>query len=152
MTILYDGQTVTLAGGETTSRGTIVAVGSSSAHVKWLTGQYAGDITLTDLYDLEPVTASVANSVEDPLHLTAVAKVFASDGERGVLNFLASNQYLDSWQKIASDVLDFTKQRIRTDASMELVEEQLTPMEQRRVVQAAALALLHDAFGIDEEN
>jgi hypothetical protein len=150
--ILYDGQPVTLVGGETTTRGHIVAVGSSSAHVKWVTGRYAGEITLTDLYDLEPITSSVIDDEADPLHLSAVAKVYSSNGERGVLNFLASNNYLDSWQKIASDVLDYTRQRIRTDASMELVEEQLTPAEQRKVVQAAALALLHDAFGPEEDD
>jgi hypothetical protein len=118
--------------------------------VKWATGPDAGGITLTDIYDLEPVVASQIEA-EDPMHLTAVAKAYSHEGEQGVLNFLATNQYLDSWKKIASDVLDFTQQQIRIDASMELVEEQLSPADQRRVVQAAALALLHDAFGSDDE-
>ena len=148
---LYEGQTVTWAGDSTPARGHIIAVASENAlHVKWATGPNAGDITIAEKWDLEPVTAAQTNDIEDPLHLTAVARAYSSDQERGVLNFLASNDYLDSWQKIASDVLDYTKQKIRVDASMELVEEQLTPMEQRKVVQAAALALLRDAFGMEE--
>jgi hypothetical protein len=147
MAYLYEGQPVTWAGGDN-ARGTIVAIaGADSAHVKWATGPHAGELTLTDIYDLEPVTASQIEDSEDPLHLRAVAKAYSADGETGVLNFLASNDYTQSWTKIASDILDYTQRRIRLDASMELVEEQLSPSEQRKVVQAAALALLRDAFG-----
>jgi len=150
MSVLYEGQSVTRAGDN--SRGHIVAVaGADSAHVKWVTGRNAGDIILTDIYDLEPITAAMRDEEEDPLHLRAVAKAYNEGGETEVLNFLATNQYTDSWTKIASDVLEFTHQRIRVDASMELVEEQLTPTEQRKVVQAASLALLRDAFGPEED-
>ncbi len=149
---LYEGQSVTAIDGASTARGTIVAVaGRDAVHVKWATGPNAGELTLTDIYELEPVTAAQVDDAEDPLHLRAVAKAYSTEGERGVLNFLAINEYTDSWTKIASDVLEFTQQRIRVDASMELVEEQLAPSDQRRVVQAAALALLKDAFGLEEE-
>lgn len=146
--ILYEGQTVSWVGGDDPAKGTILAVGgANSAHVKWASGPNAGSITLTDIYDLEPFTAKVE---EDPLHLTAVAKVYKAEGEEGVLNFLASNKYLEGWQKIARDILEYTEQRIRVDASMDLVEEQLSPSDQTLVIQAAALTLLRDAFG-DED-
>lgn len=149
---LYEGQSVTANYGGTTARGTIIAVaGRDAAHVQWATGPDAGNLTLTDIYDLAPVTAAQVDADDDPLHIRSVAVAYNQGGETEVLNFLASNEYLDSWQKIASDVLEFTQAKIRVDASMELVEEQLTPSEQRRVVQAAALALLRDAFGLEEE-
>lgn len=152
MSILYEGQTVLWAGGDGMARGTFIAVaGPSSGHVKWATGPNAGETLLTDIYDLEPVTAAQQSDEEDPLHLRAVAKAYTAEGEVGVLNFLAVNDYTDTWTKIAADILEFTQQRIRVDASMELVEEQLSPSEQRKVVQAAALALLRDAFGLEEE-
>jgi hypothetical protein len=149
---LYEGQTVSWVGGGIQARGHIVEFGGAdSAHVKWATGPNAGTYTLADVYDLEPVMAGKIDLEDDPMHFTAVAKAYSSEGEQGVLNFLATNKYLDGWQKIATDVLEFTQSRIRTDASMELVEEQLSPADQRSVIQAAALALLHDAFGSEDE-
>lgn len=151
-TYLYEGQTVSWIGDETPAHGHIIAVaGKSSAHVKWASGPNAGDVTLTDLYDLAPVVAGHIDEAEDPMHLTAVRKVYDLDGEAGVLNFLASHEYLDTWRKIAADALEYVEERIRVDASMELVEEQLSPTERNLVVQAAALTLLRDAFGIEEE-
>jgi len=146
---LYEGQTIQWIGGGYQARGHIVALAGNGAHVRWTTGPNAGQMTVDDIYDLEPYVAA-KEPQEDPLHLTAVRNAFDAEGEAGVLNFLASNNYLDSWQKIAVDVLEFVQQRIRIDASMELVEEQLTPAEKARVVHTASLALLRDAFGIEE--
>lgn len=147
MTIFYEGAHVEWSGGGGfQAEGHIIALGTNSAHVKWATGPNSGDITFTDLFDIEPVTAKV----EDPFHLTAVRRAYDEEAEVGVLNFLASNNYLDSWTKIAQDVLSYAEDRIRKDASMELVDEQLSIAERQKVVTAAALALLRDAFG-DEE-
>lgn len=144
---LYEGQTVKWNGDGESARGHIVAIaGRDTVHVKWATGPNAGGITITDVYDLDPFVSNRVTEKEDPLHLTAVRKAFDQDGEAGVLNFLASHKYLDHWQDIARDVLDYTEQRIRVDASMELVDEQLSTSERAIVIQAAALALLRDAF------
>lgn len=144
---LYEGQTVQWSGDGQSARGHIVAIaGRDTVHVKWATGPEAGSITMTDVYELDPFVANRVSEKEDPLHLTAVRKAFDQDGESGVLNFLSSHKYLATWQEIARDILDYAEQRIRVDASMELVDEQLTPQERGMVVQAAALALLRDAF------
>lgn len=148
MTYLYEGQTVKWSGGEYQARGHIVAIaGRDAVHVKWATGPEAGQITLTDVYDLDPFVSNRVTEREDPLHLTAVRRAYDQGGEGEVLNFLASHKYLSSWEDIARDVLEYAQQRIRVDASMELVDEQLSTDERRMVVQAAALALLRDAFG-----
>jgi len=146
MTIFYEGQQIEWSGGGFTAEGHIVALSSTAAHVKWASGPDAGRTTLTDLYDIEhPVPKE-----DDPLHLTAVRRAFDKEEEAGVLNFLASNQYLGSWTEIAQDVLAYAEDRIRTDASMELVDEQLTIPEKQKIVTAAALTLLRDAFGEQE--
>jgi hypothetical protein len=147
--IFFEGARVEWAAGGHEAEGHIVAVGSNSAHVKWSSGPDKGHITFTDLYDIEPVTAKVKEP-DDPLHLTAVRRAYDSEEEIGVLNFLATQKYLGSWQAIAQDVLAYAEERIRTDASMELVEEQLTTSERNKVVTAAALTLLKDAFGEEE--
>lgn len=147
MSYMYEGQTVRWNGIGDAARGHIVAVaGRDAVHVKWATGPNAGDITVTDVYDLDPFVSNRVSEREDPLHLTAVRRAYDQDAESGVLNFLAKHQYLDTWQAIAKDVLDYAEQRIRVDASMELVDEQLTTQERGLVIQAAALALLRDAF------
>lgn len=147
---LYTGQTVKWNGIGDPARGHIVAVaGKDSVHVKWATGPNAGDITITDVYDLDPFVSNRITEKEDPLHLTAVRRAYDQDGESGVLNFLSSHKYLDTWNDIAQDVLDYAEQRIRVDASMELVDEQLSTSERTLVIQAAALALLRDAFSED---
>lgn len=148
MTIFYEGAPVEWAGGGFKAEGHIIALGSNSAHVKWASGPNTGSITFIDLFDIEPVTAKVEDS--DPLHLTAVRRAYDEDREVGVLNFLAGNDYLGTWTKIAQDVLAYAEDRIRKDASMELVDEQLSIPEKQTVVTAAALALLRDAFGIEE--
>jgi hypothetical protein len=147
---LYEGQTVKWNGIGDPARGHIVAIaGKDAVHVKWATGPNSGDITVTDVYDLDPFVSNRVTEREDPLHLTAVRRAYDQDGESGVLNFLASHKFLDTWQSIAKDVLDYTEQRIRIDASMELVDEQLSTPERTLVIQAAALALLRDAFTDD---
>ena len=147
MSYWYEGQTVKWNGIGDAARGHIIAVaGRDAVHVKWATGPNAGDITITDVYDLDPFVSNRVNEREDPLHLTAVRRAYDEDAEAGVLNFLARHQYLDTWQSIAQDVLDYAEQRIRVDASMELVDEQLSTPERAQVIKAAALALLRDAF------
>jgi len=144
--IFYEGEKVTWSGGEGfVAEGHIVALGTTSAHVKWTSGPEVDSITLTSLYDIEPVTA-VKSDEDDPMHFTAVRRAYDTEQEVGVLNFLASNNYLTGWQKIAQDVISYTKARIAADASMELVDEQLSTPERARVIEASALALLRDAF------
>ena len=150
MTIFYEGSPVEWTGGGFQAEGHIVVLGTNAAHVKWTSGPSADQITFTDLFDIEPVTAS-AKPQEDPLHLTAVRRAFDNDREVGVLNFLASNKYLASWPKIAQDVIAYTEARIQADSSMELVDEQLSIPERNAVVTQAALALLRDAFADDSE-
>lgn len=147
MTIFYEGAHVEWVAGGFQAEGHIVALGSNSAHVKWATGPDEGSLTFVDLFDIEPVTAKI----EDPFHLTAVRRAYDEDQESGVLNFLASNKYLATWTGIAQDVLSYAEDRIRKDASMELVDEQLTTVEKQLVVRAAALALLRDAFSDETE-
>lgn len=153
MTVFYEGQQVQYTGPDAAgARGHIMAVaGSDSMHVKWASGPFAGDITLTDIYDLSTVASASTIEHEDPMHLTAVRKIYDMDGDEGVLNFLASKKYLSSWEKIAEDVLAYAEDRIRTDASMDLVEEQLTAAERDQVVRTGALVLLRDAFSTEQE-
>jgi hypothetical protein len=152
-TVFYDGESIRWVGaGNFQAEGSIVAVDtvSQAAHVKWASGPDIGDMTFVDLFDIEPVTARKVKD-EDPMHLVAVRNAYDDGAESGVLNFLASNSYTNSWSKIASDVFAYTQQRIRADASMELVDEQLSIPEKQKVVAAAAMALLRDAFSDEEE-
>lgn len=147
--IFYAGEAVKWGRDDAEAEGHILDVGMTSAHVKWASGPNAGSSTLVDLYDIEPATAAKERD-GDPLHFTAVRKAYDEEAEVGVLNFLASHKYLEGWTKIASDVLAYTQQRIRSDASMDLVDEQLSIPEKMRVVEASALALLRDAFSEEE--
>ena len=150
MTIFYEGAQVEWVGGDFKAVGHIVSLGSASAHVKWATGPDADNITFIDLYDIEPVTA-VKKTDDDPMHLVAVRRAYDENQVVGVLNFLAKNEYLEGWTKIAQDILAYAEDRIRTDAkSMELVEEQLSIPEREAFVKAGAQALLRDAFSDSE--
>ncbi len=146
MTIFYEGDRVEWVGGGFQAEGKIIQCEATAAHVKWESGPDIGRFTLVDFFDIEPVTAKV----EDPFHLHAVRKAYDEDAEEGVVTFLAKNAYLKGWNKIAKDVLDYTEDRLRTDASMELVDEQLSAQEKQRVLTVAAMMLLRDAFGDPE--
>lgn len=153
MSIYLEGQEVTWVGLGKPAHGQIIAIaGRDSAHVKWNSGPQEGSITLTDLYDIAPLSVVAVQEPDegDPMHLTAVRKVYDTDGDVGVLNFLASRDYLIGWQKIAAEVLEFAEQRIRADASMDLPEEQLSTNEFNGVVASAAMTLLRDAFATGE--
>jgi hypothetical protein len=149
--IFFEGEPVRwCGGGGIRAEGHIVSVDSDyAANVKWATGPQAHEITLTDLFDIEKASSK---RDDDPMHLVAVRRAYDSEREVGVLNFLASNEYTEGWTKIASDVLHYTRERLRADASMDLVDEQLSTPEQARVVEAAALVLLRDAFSEEDES
>jgi hypothetical protein len=100
-----------------------------------------------DTYDLDPYVANVIHPNEDPLHLTAVRKAYDKGQDVAVLNFLASHKYLDTWPRIAADVLEYVESRITVDASMDLPQEQLSSAELKQVISSAAYSLLRDAFG-----
>jgi hypothetical protein len=150
---LYEGDTVSYVGvAMPPAHGKLLYFASDqAAHVKWASGTRQGEIDIVDVYDLEPVTAAQAVAVVDPMGHTAVRRVMDADGEAGVINFLVTSSQTTGWPTIAADVLAYVEDRIRVDASMEMPQEQLSPVEYDRVVGLASRALLRDAFGDLEE-
>lgn len=118
-----------------------------AAHVKWAEGAREGQIDIVDLYDLAPVTSSVAVAVIDPMGHTACRQVMSAEGPEGVLNFLVTAKQIDNWERIAREVHRYAEQLLRRDASMDMPYEQLTGEDYERVVTLSTRVLLRDAFG-----
>jgi hypothetical protein len=149
-TALYEGDSVSYVGdaldGIEPAQGKIMAFASAhAAHVMWTTGARTGQIDMVDVYDLMPC-ASEAALASASLSATAVSRVYAAEGETGVVNYLASAKQIDTWPTIAKDTLEFVVGRLKADASMELPWEQLTPDQVEKVATLAATVLLRDSF------
>lgn len=150
-TLFYEGDSVTYTGVNYPPRqGKLLYFASErAAHVKWTEGSRLGEIDLVDLYDLAPVTSSAQLAKIDPVGHTVLARAMQQEGATGVLNFLVTAKQLDGWRKIAADTVAFIESRLRLDASMEMVYEQLGPAETDQVISLAARTLIRDMVGED---
>lgn len=154
VTPFYEGDPVSYVGdgldGIPAARGKIMAFASAeAAHVEWTEGPRLGGIDMVSIYDLEK-TASEATLLA-PLSAprittSAVRKVMSSEGEHGVLQYLAATGSLETWGGIGQDVLSFVESRLRVDPSMDLPYEQLNNDEVDRLINTAARTLLRDLF------
>ena len=151
MTVFLEGDHVDYVGdgrdGIPAAPGRIMAVASQNAvHVEWVDGPRTGMIDMVSVYDLEK---SASESTIAPPTITAhsVRRAMNTDGEVGVLNFLAAVQQTGTWERIAREAKGFVEGRLRVDESMELPYEQLRPEEIDRVISLAAVTILAQAFG-----
>ncbi len=146
LTAFYEGDTVNYTGvSMPPAHGKLLHFASAShAYVKWENGVRPGEIDIVNIYDLQPVTAAQATTVNPH---TAVKAAMAAEGEIGVINHLATVSELSEWPDIAADVLAYTAGRIRASASMETPHEQLDSIQFERVLALASRVLLRDAFG-----
>lgn len=152
-TMFHEGDSVTYTGtAMPPAQGKLLYFASDrSAHVQWAEGARNGEIDLVDIYDITPVTSSAAMARIDPMGRSAVRRAMEREGESGVLNFLVTAGRLSTWTRIAADVQQMIESRLRVDASMEQVFEQLRPEEADRVISLAARTLVRD-MGEDDDS
>lgn len=152
-TMFHEGDSVTYTGtAMPPAQGKLLYFASDrSAHVQWAEGVRNGEIDLVDIYDITPVTSSAAMARIDPMGRSAVRRAMEREGESGVLNFLVTAGRLSTWTRIAADVQQMIESRLRVDASMEQVFEQLRPEEADRVISLAARTLVRD-MGEDDDS
>lgn len=155
VTPFYEGDSVSYVGdgldGIEPATGTLMAFASSThAHVQWKTGARAGQIEMVDLYDLMK-SPSEASLQAPQISAISVRRVMNTEGEEGVVNFLAKARQLGTWERIAQRAYQYVQDQLRVDASMELPYEQLNPDEVQRVIAVSAQVLLRDAFTHDED-
>lgn len=134
-------------------QGRVVAHSGSASHVRWLTGQATGQITLVAHEDLVQPTA--ARMVDDdlssgPLVAIAVREVYDETGEVGLLNALAEAGHLAAFSEIAEEALGFVQGKVASDPSVAEALSHLESNEQMEVLSFLTAALLRDAFGREE--
>lgn len=151
-TSFYEGDSVAYLGdgadGLQPATGTLLAFASHrAAHVKWNTGPRTGQIDAVDLYDLMPAASVAAlTAAAQAVGTMPVRRVYAAEGETGVVNYLSHIAHLAAWPRIAADALAYVSDRLQADASFEPVWEELEPEQVAKVAELAATVLLRDSF------
>jgi hypothetical protein len=156
MISLREGDTVSFVGdgmdGIVPATGTLLAFASiSAAHVKWSTGPRRGEIDICGIYDLLPAASAAAlESAAVAAGTMPVRRVYAAEGETGVVNYLSHTAHVAAWSQIARDAHEFVTDRLKADSSLDRVWEELEPAQVSDVARLAAAALLRDAFGSED--
>ena len=166
MAFLREGFTVTYIGEEADGvslgdKGRLLAFASdSAAHVQWLTGVRLGQVTLTDVEDIDNASQKyavvhhddLADSLEvGPIEVVGARAVYDSAGPEGTLIHLASQGQLGGLAQIADEVLSFTCAKIRSKPLFMTALAGLDPEEQEEIVHMAACTTLRDVFGEVED-
>lgn len=152
-TSFYEGDSVAYLGdgadGLAPATGTLLAFASHrAAHVKWNTGPRTGQIDAVDLYDLMPAASVAAlTAAAQAVGTMPVRRVYAAEGETGVVNYLSHIAHLAAWQQIAADAHQYVIGKLKADAAMDQVWEELDGAQVEKVAELAATVLLRDAFG-----
>ena len=149
-----DGQKVAFSGDphegspDVGDEGVIVAVGHTASHVKWETGQRAGQFIEMSHYDLTVLSAARDHDLmASGLVSFSVRDVCASQGVRGLLARLAQEGHTANFEDIAVQAVQDTGSLIRSAPSMAEVIANLDSHDAEELVSMAAVALLRDAFG-----
>ncbi len=135
-------------------QGSVLAVSGHAAHVQWRTGALAGQVTLHDTDDLDPLTprqGAVEDALDDSLEISGLGtftarQIYDEDGPSGLLNAMADSGKLSAFQEIAEDALTLVAERIRTSPSFTALASHLDDDEADQMIRLASAALIRDAF------
>jgi hypothetical protein len=135
-------------------QGSVLATSGHSTHVQWHTGALAGQVTLHDTADLEPLSArqgSIEDALDDSLDVAGLGtftarQIYDENGPSGLLNAMADAGHLAAFQDIAEDALALVTQRLRTSTSFTALAAHLDDDEADQMVRLASAALIRDAF------
>jgi len=131
-----------------------LVVSGHCAHVQWKTGSLAGQVSLVDTLDLEPLSSrqgSVEEALNDSLEVSGLGtftarQIYDEGGSHALLNAMADSGKLSAFHEIAEDALVLVAERIRTSASFTALAAHLDEDEADEMVRLAAAALIRDAF------
>lgn len=135
-------------------QGSVLSASGHCAHVQWRTGALAGQVTLHDTDDLEPLTprqGAVEDALDDSLDVAGLGtftarQIYDDNGPSGLLNAMADAGHLAAFQDIAEDALALVAQRLRTSASFTTLAAHLDEDEADEMIRLASAALIRDAF------
>jgi hypothetical protein len=135
-------------------QGSVLTTSGHAAHVHWRTGTLAGQVTLHDTNDLEPLTprqGAVEDALDDSLEVAGLGtftarQIYDEGGSEALLNAMADSGRLATFQEIAEDALDLVAQRIRTSNAFTTLASHLDDDEADEMVRLASAALIRDAF------
>lgn len=166
MAFLREGFTVTFIGSQDDEgvtlgdKGRLLAFASNSAaHVQWLTGLRLGQVTLTDVEDIDNAAPKYAMAHHDeladsldvgPLQTVGARSVYDSAGPEGTLIHMASQGQLGGLARIADDVLGWVCAKIRREPMFMSAIAGLEPDEQEELISMAACTTLRDVFSDGE--
>lgn len=131
--------------------GTVLADAGSGAHVLWPTG-----IMLMASMDITAVAATAGHDGLDDsldvgvLRVEGVRRIADQQGVAGVLNVMADSGHLANFPQIADEAWNFIQGRIRADAAIRAVAEELPDEDAEALYATATAALIRDAFAGDE--
>lgn len=138
-------------------KGRLLAFASNSAaHVQWLTGIRTGQVTLTDIEDIDNAAPKYAMAHHDdladsldvgPLQMVGTRSVYDTAGPEGTLIHMASQGQLGGLTRIAEEALGWVCAKIRRESTFMSALADLDPDEQETIIHMAACTTLHDAFG-----
>jgi hypothetical protein len=157
--VLYDGCRVEHTGTpdgplRQGDQGSILVMSGHCAHVQWKTGALAGQVTLVDTGDLEPLgrrQGAVEEALDDSLEVSGLGtftarQIYDEGGSHALLNAMADSGKLSAFQEIAEEALALVAERIRTSASFTALASHLEEDEADEMVRLASAALIRDAF------
>lgn len=158
--MIYDGCRVAFSGAghgplAQGDQGTVLVTSGHCAHVQWKTGALAGQVSLVDTLDIEPLGSrqgAVEESLDDSLEVSGLGTVTARQiydegGSEALLNAMAESGKLSAFREIAEEALSLVAGRIRSSASFTALSSHLEEDETDEMVRLAAAALIRDAFG-----
>lgn len=135
-------------------QGTVLVTSGHCAHVQWKTGSLAGQVSLVDTMDVEPLGSrqgSVEEALDDSLEVSGLGTVTARQiydegGSEALLNAMADAGKLATFREIAEEALTLVAGRIRTSASFLAMSSHLEEEEADEMVRLASATLIRDAF------
>lgn len=135
-------------------QGSILVTSGHAAHVQWRTGTLAGQVTLHDTADLEPLTprqGAVEDALDDSLDVAGLGtftarQIYDENGPSGLLNAMADAGKLAAFQDIAEDALALITERLRTSTAFTALAAHLDDDEADQMIHLASVALIRDAF------
>jgi hypothetical protein len=139
-------------------QGTVLVVSGTAAHVQWRTGALKGGVSLVDTRDLDPVSGSrpqaVENALDDSLDIAGLGtftarQIYDEGGSEALLNAMVESGHLSSFGSIAEEALTLVEGRIRASADFHAVTSHLDETEADELVRMASAALIRDAFSPD---
>jgi hypothetical protein len=157
--MIYDGCRVRYTGMDDgalvlNDQGSVLVVSGRCAHVQWKTGARAGEVSMVDTVDLDPLGSrqgSVEEALDDSLEVSGLGpftarQIYDEGGCEALLNAMADSGRLASFTEIAEEALALVAGRIRISPPFQTLSSHLDEDETDRVVRLASAVLIRDAF------